>query len=92
VFVLWEVTSYVEPWAVHVWDGRTLVHPFSVINPRLNPTGSRGRADLVDGASRFQLPVPHEIIFSLVISIGVAFINDGNITFFSAGADFDLNG
>jgi hypothetical protein len=93
VFVLWEASSDVEPWAVHVWDGPTLVHAFSVTNPPgLNPTGTRGLADLVDGVSRFELPAPHTMLFSVGISIAVAFINDGNITFFSAGADFDLRG
>jgi hypothetical protein len=88
VFVLWEAGSGVEPWAVHVWDGPNLIATFSITDPRRNPTGRRGHSDLVEGASQFTLPAPRQMMFSVSISVAVAFLSDGDITFFSAGADF----
>jgi hypothetical protein len=88
VFVLWETSPGVELWAVHIYDGITRIAALPAIRPASPPTGRNGARDLVEGVSMFTMPVAHEMRWSVGISVAVAFLQDGNITFFSAGAEF----
>jgi hypothetical protein len=88
VFVLWETAPGVEIWAAHIYDGIDRIAALPAIRATLQPTGRRGATDLVEGVSMFTLPVPHVMRWSVGISVAAAFLEDGNITFFSAGADF----
>lgn len=88
VFLLWEGTDGVQPMALHVYDGieRVAALPFA---PRARGlVGRGGHADLVAGVTRFDLPTPRSMLWSLGLSVGVSFLSDGEITFVSAGADF----
>lgn len=89
VFTMWDATDGVLPLAMHVWDGpsRVATLPFASGRGR---SGLAGTGDLVDGITRFNLPAPHTVIFGIGLSIGVAFQRDGDITFSTAGADFDI--
>jgi hypothetical protein len=46
--------------------------------------------DLTPGVTQFDLSTPHSVIFSIGVSVAVSFAADGDVTFFSAGADFDI--
>jgi hypothetical protein len=90
VFVLWEARSGVQPAAVHVWDGPSRIAALGITRPAADANGTTTTGtNLIDGVSRFNLPSPHSVQFSVGISVAVWFNNDGDITFFSAGADFD---
>jgi hypothetical protein len=86
VFVLWETRAGVSPVAVHVFDGANRIFVTGI-------TGSgpaTHASDLTLGVTRFDLPAPHSVIFSIGISVAVSFAEEGDLTFFSAGADFDI--
>jgi hypothetical protein len=86
VFVLWGTTAGVSPVAVHVFDGANRIHTTGV-------TGSGPAThsnDLTPGVTQFDLSTPHSVIFSIGISVAVSFSADGDVTFFSAGADFEI--
>jgi len=92
VFLLYEERTGAEVWAVHVFHGLDRIAAFGVDRHRMppqQPTGRRGFDDLIEGVSRFDLPSPHTMLFSVGISVAVAFTQDADITFISAGADFE---
>jgi hypothetical protein len=86
VFVLWGTTAGVSPVAVHVFDGanRILTTGVTGSGPAMHPR------DLTPGVTQFDLSTPHSVIFSIGVSVAVSFAADGDVTFFSAGADFDI--
>jgi hypothetical protein len=84
VFCLWEARPGAAPCCVHVWDGPNRKAAFA-ITP--NSTGS---PNLVEGVTQFNLPTPPEVQFGVNISLGAFFSADADLTFFSAGADFDV--
>jgi hypothetical protein len=90
VCVLWLATDGVQPAAVHVYDGVTPIAALGVSRDARGASGAGGRTDLVDGNTKFDLPSPHSMLWSVGISVAVWFRQDGDITFFSAGADFDI--
>ena len=90
VFVLWEATGGVSPAVLHVWDGPIRIEMFPFTHGATGRCGHNGVADLVDGVTRFNLPAAREVLFGLALSVGVYFQEDGNITFCTAGADFDV--
>lgn len=90
VFVLWSAGEGVTPVAIHVWDGPNRLETLPVTTGTRGLTGSGGLADLRDGVTRFNLQAPREVFWSLGVSVAVAFDRDGDITFVSAGADFDV--
>ncbi|MDX6671461.1 MAG: hypothetical protein QOI91_1824 [Solirubrobacteraceae bacterium] len=90
VFVLWQADAGVKPAVVHVWDGPSLVEPLSVASGARGASGTGGLGDLVDGSTKFDLSTPHPMLWSVGVSVGVYFENDGDITFFAAGADFEV--
>lgn len=55
----------------------------------MDAAGARCLEHLVDGVSRFEIP-EQPICWGVGISVAAAFRQDGTITFFSAGADFDV--
>jgi hypothetical protein len=89
VFVLWEAGDGVAPVAVHVYDGLRRVAALPVAAGARGLIGRGGLGDLQDGVTRFNLGAPHEVLWSVGISVGVSFDREGEITFVSAGADFD---
>lgn len=90
VLVLWQATDDVQPAAVHVWDGATQIATLGFSDNARGASGSGGLPDLVDGSTKFDLPAPHQMLWSVGISVAVWFRQDGDITFFSAGADFEI--
>ena len=83
VFVLWTATGDLIPAAVHVWDGPQRVAAL--------PAGHEQSAEtLIAGSTQFDLPAPIAIRFGLSISFGVQCRVDSDVTFHSAGADFDI--
>jgi hypothetical protein len=88
VFPLWSATGGARPWAVHVYDGVHRVAERAIDPNPPHPTGANGLADLVEGKSMFTLP-PRHVFWSIGLSVAVAFESDGDVTFVSAGADFD---
>lgn len=86
-FVLWETRAGVSPVAVHVYDGASRILATGVTG---GPGPASHPSDLTPGVTRFDLPAPRSVIFSIGISVAVSFAADGDITFFSAGADFDI--
>ena len=86
VFVLWQTSAGVLPAAIHVYDGANRIWTTGVSGsgPATHAT------DLTPGVTQFDLPTPHSVIFSIGISMAVSFAADGDVTFFSAGADFDV--
>jgi hypothetical protein len=52
--------------------------------------GRGGLADLQDGITKFDLPHPHEVLWSIGVSLAVVWEQEGDITFVSAGADFEI--
>jgi hypothetical protein len=85
VFVLWEATPNVAVWCVHIYDGINRIATLGT-----DRTGSGHSDELVEGVTMFTLPTPHEVQRSIGLSVGVAFIQDGEVTFNSAGADFEV--
>ena len=90
VFILWEADAGVQPATVHVHDGINRVAAIGVTRDARGATGRGGHSDLIDGSTKFDLPTGHEMLWSVGISVAVWFRRDGDITFFSAGADFDI--
>lgn len=91
VFVLWEATGGAQPIAVHAYDAGQRFAPVAVspLAPgETAPTGRNGHADLREGKSMFTLGA-HEVKWGVGVSVAVAFPEEGEITFFSVGADFD---
>jgi hypothetical protein len=91
VFVLWTADPGIALQEVQVFDGpNPLRVPFStpVVEGR---DGTGGFSDIVEGMTRFTMP-GSEILWGIGISLGFGFFQDGNITFTSAGADFDIPG
>lgn len=90
VFVLWKgSSSHVSPVVVQVFDGPTRVDALEFATGP-GRSGEGGRADLVDGITRFHLRRPHPPIWGINLAVGVSFREDGDITFYAAGADFDI--
>jgi hypothetical protein len=86
VFVLWTGTGDISVAAVHVWDGAARIDPPLAAGP-----ASHGSPDqLINGVTAFDLPAPHLVKFSIGISFGVWCTQDSDITFHSAGADFEV--
>lgn len=83
VFILWTATGDLHVAAVHVWDGPTRIAVF---------TGSAQQSadQLIPGATQFDLPAPHSVLFGIGVSVGVSCTHDSDVTFHSAGADFDV--
>jgi hypothetical protein len=88
-FVLWSAGANTQMAAIQLWDGsnRFYTHNFA-----LNTRGENHSGDLTENKTMFTLPAPHSMLFGLGISVGVTFLEDSEITFFSAGADFDVAG
>ena len=90
VFMLWAGAPPVILSAIHVWDGPQRIAILPVNSRPTGLTGTGGFADLVPGVTRFDMPAPMELKFSIGLSAGVMFEDDGDITFISAGANFDI--
>lgn len=90
VFVLRETSPRVQVWAVHVYDGINQIATVGLRDPNAQPSGRNGLADLIEGVSMFTLPAPRSVFWSVSISVAVAFLDDGDVTFISAGADFEV--
>jgi energy-converting hydrogenase Eha subunit A len=92
VFTLYNATPGVSLAAVHVYDGVNKIAALAPAFPRPAslPTGARGLIDIQEGVNRFTLPAPRQVFWGIGISLAVTFVNDGDITFFTAGADFDI--
>jgi len=83
VFVLWTHTGDLSLAAVHVWDGASRIATL--------PANSQASADqLIQGGTQFDLPAPAVIRFGVNISVGVSCTTDSDVTFYSAGADFEI--
>jgi hypothetical protein len=88
VFVLWSATGPASLLAVNVFDGPNVL-TVSGPNPSARPgNGTGGLADLILGATRFDLPSPHQVLFGVGVSLGFGFEADVDLTFTSAGCDF----
>jgi hypothetical protein len=92
VFVLFNSDPTVSVTDVHVWDGIR-----ERIFEREMPTGVTGRHDGADGLSdlaedftQWTLPDQPQIYWGVGISVRVFFADEGQITFTSAGADFEV--
>jgi hypothetical protein len=90
IYVLRETSPGVQVSCVHIYDGLNRIATLAAHDPNAQPTGRNGGGDLVEGVSMFTLPTPYPVLWAVGISVAVAFINDGDITFFSAGADFEV--
>jgi hypothetical protein len=88
-FVMWSTGANTQMIAIHLWDGpnRFFTHNFDPNTGSINHS-----TDLTENKTMFTLPTPHSMIFGLGISVGVAFLQDSDVTFFSAGADFEVAG
>lgn len=83
VFVLWTATGDLVPAAVHVWDGPRRIATLEAGHQQSSDT-------LILGSTRFDLPAPVPVRFGIGISFGVRCSVDSDVTFHSAGADFDI--
>ena len=88
-FVLWQTTEGARISTIHLYDGpvRFYAHYF---NHQAGP--ERHLDDLTENITMFSPPSLHSMRFALGISVAVTFETEGQITFFSAGADFDVPG
>jgi hypothetical protein len=92
VFVLYETHANVSLSAVHVFDGIDRVADLPVNSTARGGLSGRGgnAGDLVEGITAFSLPNPHSVAFGIGISIAFKFQQEDDITFFSAGCDFNI--
>lgn len=90
VFLFWETRGRVAPVAIHVYDGLQRIDALPVDASVPGLLGREGLEDLKEGITMFTLRTPHEMFWSLGLSIGVSFFEDGEVTFVAAGADFDV--
>jgi len=88
-FVMWATGANAQMIALHLWDGpnRFYTHNFDFISGAANHS-----TDLTENKTMFTLSTPHSMSFGLGVSVGVAFQQDSEVTFFGAGADFDVVG
>lgn len=83
VFVLWTATGDLGLAAIHVWDGAQRIATLGA--------GTQQSADqLIPGSTQFDLPASHSVAFGISISVGVSCTTDSDVTFHSAGADFEV--
>jgi hypothetical protein len=88
-FVLWTADPGIALQEVQVFDGpNSLPVPFST-PVGVGRDGSGGIGDIVEGMTKFTLS-GQEIFWGIGISLGFAFSRDGNVTFTTAGADFEI--
>lgn len=94
VFTLYGTTRGVALAAVHLYDGPIRIGTFaaSTATPTQPPphNGINGHNDLIEGVTMFTLPAPREVLWGIGISIGFFFMEDGEVTFTTAGADFEV--
>jgi hypothetical protein len=90
VFVLWDASDHVSVDVVHVYDGPSRIAVFGVNPASGSHCGAGGHADLVDGVTKFDLSPAPDVLWGIGVSVGVSFQQDGDITFCSAGADFEV--
>jgi hypothetical protein len=83
VFVLFAADNGVVIDAVHIWDGPNRIHQLD--NIHLN--GDHRNA--IDTTNTFALPTVPHLQWGLDIAIRVQFTVEGNISFSTAGADFE---
>jgi hypothetical protein len=83
VFVLFATDSGVSIDAIHVWDGPNRIQQFD------NLTLSGDHLFDIDASNTFALPAVPRILWGLNIAVGVDFSAEGNISFSTAGADFE---
>lgn len=91
VFVLFRSDAAVALTDVHVWDGARRVDAFAA-DPGVSGLhdGSRGLVDLVPNVTAWVVAHRPEIFWGLCVSARIHFKAEGNITFTSAGADFEF--
>lgn len=91
VFALYNATPGISLAAAHVYDGSRRTNTFAAIpRPATLPTGTRGTSDLVEGLNMFTLPSPTPVLWGIGVSLAFFFAEEGEVTFFGAGADFDV--
>jgi hypothetical protein len=92
VFVLWKAVNATLQ-EVSAYDGPTPALSLTTLKATGGYDGSTITNldnDLAEGVTGFTLPEPHTMVFGLGISVGFGFAKDGQITFTSAGADFEI--
>jgi hypothetical protein len=89
IFLLWEARRGVHPAALHVFDGPGRIATLPITHtPDATGTATTGSNPAIDGMSRFEL-TPHTVMLSIGLSVAVACEQDGDVTFFAAGAAYD---
>lgn len=79
VFVLWSETGgFPDLKSADVFDGSNhIVEPLAPIDTTpAGRDGTGGLSDLIVGATRFDLTVPHPVIFGIGISLSIGFEGD----------------
>jgi hypothetical protein len=90
IFVLWKADPSIALQEVYAFDGPRAI-PVAFTTPvGGGRDGSGGLGDLVDGMTSFAIPSQPEVLFGIGISLGFGFAEDGNVSFTSAGADFEV--
>ncbi len=82
VFVFYKAGGGTKVTNIHVYDGPTKIRAFD----GLALSGNHG--DTIDGANSWDIKPPVEVKYGLGISVEVAFGDNGEILFTTAGADF----
>lgn len=92
VFLLFRSDPGVAVTAIHVWDGaqRRLFASSMPAGVSGRHDGTGGGADLQENITAWTIGGTPEVLWGIGLSVLVAFTDPGNITFCSAGADFDV--
>ena len=84
-FVLFKADNGVTLSAVNVWDGAKRIFTKDHL-----AIGGSHENDLQDNITKWSLDAPKNVLFGIEIAVLVSFADEGNITFVSAGADFEV--
>lgn len=92
VFVLFVSDPAVSIAAIHVWDGTRRLEPQPGRPGFEGLTHASGNPNdqLLENITMWTFPVQQLIARGIVISAGVKFNDEGEIRFYSAGAEFDV--
>lgn len=83
IFVLFKAQRGVNASAIHVWDGSKRIF-------EKNGLAIGGDHSTIDNTNAWKLPNSPDVLYGLGISVEISFDDEGEITFVSAGADFQV--